>query len=408
MTRRFAYVALDRTQTLVKGELTSMSPEDVELYLRSRDLHTVHITESKRHWFQRAFVWDRRRFRRMDRKQFGMLIDQINTLYGAGIGLPEVLSALTGSMSHPITRQVLVAWHQALNEGLSFADAISQTAHQIPNADQVIGAIRSGEEAGLLDRTLTRLATSLANEAENQSRLQNALIYPALLVVTSLVAIAYLMMAVVPELVSVFAHRQADLPWTTHTVIAISEGLRHYWWIIVLIAAVLVVGGSFLLQVPAVRMRWDQSILRWPLIGRWFTYHQVARWSDCLSLLLSSHIPVAQALEIANPVCTNRALKRQLNVMRSKIAAGDRFASALESIAELPDLVRLTLQSAEAANQLSPACQKLATFYQNELNHQLRTFIELINPVLLIMISLVIMFIMLSILTPILDMNQLV
>lgn len=406
--KRFDYVALDRAGSIVRGQASCDSPSDVEVLLSERHLQCIEVSELRTPWRDRVVLQGWLSRNRLSHQQLGHLIEQIGTLFSAGIPLADVLNSLASSMRHDVTRRLLLTWSQSLSEGLTFADAMTQTASQVPNAGQVIGAIRSGEAAGQLETTLRRLSANLATESENASKLKNAMVYPTLLLVTSIVAISYLMIEVVPDLVAVFIHREATLPWSTQTVIATSEFLRAHWLKLLTGVMLLAIVLSMLLRYPKARMVWDRHLLSWPLVGRWICYHNIARWSDSLSLLLTSHLPLPQVLETINAVCVNRELRAQLDAMQRHLAEGERFGAALNAAPSLPELVRMTLQSAESANQLGPAAAKLSTLYQNQLNQQLRTFIELVNPILLILISLLIMFIMLSILTPILDMNQLV
>jgi general secretion pathway protein F len=268
--------------------------------------------------------------------------------------------------------------------------------------------VRAGEAAGALDLVLERLATYTEAQTRLNAKLRNALAYPILMTVVSTGIVGFLLGFVVPRVTRIFADQKQTLPFLTRLLLGISDAIASAWW---LIALVIAGGVAWLLAArkrPAWRLWADRKLLTMPLLGPILTRIAVARFARTLATLLGNGIPLLSALEVASGVAGNRALSQAIDEARSAIREGQSIAAPLRQSGLIPPLVTHMIAVGERSGELEAMLGKVADGYEQEVESTLGTLTAILEPVTIVVMGGIVLFIVLAILLPIFEINALV
>ena len=268
--------------------------------------------------------------------------------------------------------------------------------------------VAAGEQSGYLDAVLENLANYLEDRFNTRRDVEMALFYPLLLFVTAVVIVGLLMTYVIPDIVEVFEDTGAELPAITVFLIALSEFLNQYFWIVVL-GAILFCGLMYtLFRQTVVNRWWDRVKLKMPMV-RWFVRGtNTARFASTLAILTKSGVPLVEGMRIANEVVSSFSIRTKLQQAEMSVSEGGSLHGALTRTDQFPPIFLHMVQSGEASGTLDEMLSKSAEFQQQELQRTVATLVELVRPLILLFMAGIVLLIMLAILLPILNMNQLV
>ncbi|HYZ89430.1 MAG TPA: type II secretion system F family protein, partial [Myxococcales bacterium] len=245
---------------------------------------------------------------RVSSQDLAIATRQLATLIGAGITLPESLTAIVEQIEHPRLKKVMGAVKQRVNEGASLADALAD--HPRVFSTLYVNMIRAGESSGALDVVLTRLADFTESQAALRNKLLGAMLYPAIMVVVGIAIVSILFIVVIPKVTKIFEDMNVALPWTTRILIAISSFARDYWFAILLGIPLLAWGVRRFLRTPKGRAWWDAKQLTLPVFGELLRMLALARFAKTLATLLSSGVPLLTSLDIVKNIVHNSLLAR--------------------------------------------------------------------------------------------------
>ena len=344
------------------------------------------------------------RRQRVSRAQLCELTRQLATLTGAGIPLVDALGTLERQLVQPALRSLLVAVRGSLAEGVGLARSLARQGGVFSTL--YCALVEAGERSGRLAQVLERLAEHLEQVQRQQHKARTALIYPAVLMGVSLAVVIGLMTFVVPKLIEQFAHAGQSLPWITTLLIGISNTLVLLGpWL--LGAAVLsVVLGKLLLRKPHWCLRRDDLLLRLPQVGVLLQVLESARLSRSLAILVGSGVPLLEALQVATATVNNRRIRLALERVGSEVKGGVSLHRALEASGHFPPLLLNMVASGEASGTLPDMLERVADNQERGFARQVDTAMALFEPLMILVMGGVLLFIVMAVLLPIMQLNQ--
>jgi len=401
----FEYQALDRDGRSVKGVLEGDAERQVRVALREKGLTPLQVTPIR----SSAGSASQRRFslrRGISGSDLAIITRQFSTLVRAGLTIEECLNALIEQTESAQVRAVLAGVRGRVLEGQSLATGLGNFPDAFP--DIYRNMVDAGEQSGRLDDVLERLADYTENRQALQRKVLLAFIYPTILTVVALSVVGFLMVYVVPQVTRVFENTGQTLPLVTRILIGMSDFVRAVgiWWLIGAVAAI--VAARLALKQPDLRRRWHRFQLRMPVVGRMLRGVNAARLTSTLGILTASGIPLLGAMQSAVQVVTNIPMRNAVEAALRQVREGVGLARALGKSKLFPPLVIHLIASGEASGQLAMMLMRAAETQQRELESWVAGMIAILEPVLILTMGLIVLFIVLAILLPIFDMNTLV
>ncbi len=339
-------------------------------------------------------------------QDLALVTRQLSTLVGAGLPLVECLGALVEQVDSPRQKKVLSQVRELVVEGGTLADAMKQ--HPTVFNDLFVNMVRAGEASGALDIVLIRLAEYTERAAALRGKVRSALTYPVFMGMASMGILFFLLAYVVPKVTRIFEERNAKLPTLTIVLLAISGFLSSYWWVILAVIVIVVIAVRVSIRTPTGRLRFDGLTLRVPYFGKVLKKVALARFARTLSTLLLGGIPLLQALDIVKHVVSNMVLSNAIEDGRNSIREGHSVADPLKKSGLFPPLLVHMIAVGEKSGELEQMLSRAADAYDGEVEASVSALSSIMEPVLVIFMGGVVLFIVLAILLPIFDLNQLV
>jgi general secretion pathway protein F len=397
----FAYQALDNSGRTQRGVLQGDNARAVRASLRERGLNPLEVApvDAAR---QQAGL-----FRRgLSGAQLALLTRQLATLLKAGLPIDEALGALAEQNDDTRSRTLVVGLRSRVMEGASLATALADAPESFPEIYRA--SIAAGEQSGRLDQVLARLADySEAREALNQ-KVWAALAYPLLLSIVAVAIVAGLLAYVVPQIVGVFVQMHQTLPWPTRALIALSDFVKGWGWLLLIVIIVAAIGGRLALRAQQVRAAWHRFVLRLPLVGRLTRAANTARCTRTLALLTASAVPLLDSLQIAAQVMPNLPMRESVRRAALKVREGSSFSRSLEDSGYFPPVALRLIASGERAGELEHMLEEAANQQQRELDRWMTVLTSVLGPLVILVVGAMVLFIVLAILLPIFNLNQMV
>ncbi len=399
----FEYLALDDNGRSRKGVLTGESPRQVRSQLRDLGLFPVQVEPVAD---TDASKPGRVITQRIPVSSLALMTRQLATLVRSGMPLEDSLRVLGEQVKLPRMQSVVAGLRSHILEGATLADSLAKFPAVFPEYYWTM--VEAGEASGRLDDILERLANYTEQQYYLRQKVGVAMIYPVILTVVALSVVIALLTYVVPEVVRVFAYSDQTLPFLTRWMIACSEFLRDYG---VIISGLLVV--SFLLwnrlmQKPGPRLRRDVMLLRLPYIGDLIRIANSARLARILAILTESGVTLVDALGIGIKIIKNIPIRQTVQDATSSVREGGRLHTALNNSNYFPPLLIHMISVGEESGELENMLDRSASHYERELATSVTAFTSLVEPVLILLMGAMVLTIVLAILLPIFEMNQLV
>lgn len=367
-----------------KGKIEADSPKTARARLRQKD--KVIVSELKEEASLDKMKMKTTLFSgRVRTQDIAVMSRQFAVLQNAHIPLDESLKALTAQVENVVLRNTLGAVREQVSEGKSLADAASQFPGVFNRL--YVNMIRAGESSGTLGLVLERLADYLEKEVEQKGQVISAMTYPAVMIMANVALIGYLILSLVPKLQKVFISLKAPLPWYTQMIINVSEQLQSKWFLIPI-----VVIGSFLmfrrwLASEKGRKKFDTILLDLPVFGGLILRMQVSRFTQTLSTLLASGVPIIRALEITKNIITNVVIAEVLENAKISVQEGKNLGQTIEKSGRFPPLVTHMIMTGERTGQLEEMLGHVSTAYEAEVTRKIESLISLVEPVMIIFMA---------------------
>lgn len=400
----FEYTAVDASGRETRGVIEGDTPRQVRQLLRERRLLPLSVAEvaQKEATRQQSFTLRRS----MSAADLALVTRQLATLVQSALPLEEALLAVSEQTETPRVKSILLGVRSKVMEGHTLADGLGDFPKAFPELYRA--TIAAGEQSGHLDAVLERLADYVESRQELRQKVQNAMIYPVVLVTLALLIVGGMLVYVVPKVVSVFANTGRELPALTSALIATSDFLREYGIWLGLGLALLAFGVRRLLQQPGPRWRWHATLLRMPLVGRLVRGFNTARFTRTLSILTGSGVPVLEALRISAQVVTNLPMQAAVEEAAARIREGAPIGKSLAVSGHFPPICIHLISSGEASGELETMLARAAANQEKETDGLIAALMGLMEPALIVTMGAIVLMIVLAILLPIFQLNQLI
>ncbi|QJR11802.1 Type II secretion system protein F [Usitatibacter rugosus] len=399
----FRYQAYNVEGKLHKGVLEADSARQARSLLRDQGLtpHRVEVIAAND-----PASGSRFRAVTLSNTEVTQLTRQLASLLEAGLTVEQSFNALIEQAEDERSRQVLAALRGEVLAGNTIAKALSAFPRIFPELYRTL--VAAGETSGALPRVLSRLADYLEDRALLRGRLGLALIYPAIVFAVALCVVGALLVYVVPQVVQVFQHAHQQLPIMTRVLIAFSSFLQATWVLWIGLAVAAGVAIHFALKRPNSRASLHRVVVRMPVIGRLLRRLDAARFAATLSILVGSRVPILQALEAGTGVMTLTPMREALATATRGVREGMTLSRALGATGAFPPVMVHLIASGEASGKLDEALERAARTQQNDIAVRLAAFAAIFEPAMILLMGGLVMFIVMSILLPIFQLNQLI
>ena len=400
----FEYVALDKSGKESRGLIEGDTPRHVRQILRERHLLPVEVTEVAQREARRQRGFSLRRG--IAPSELALVTRQLASLSQSGLPLEEALLAVGQQNDQPRTKSILLGVRSKVMEGHSLADGFGEFPQAFPELYRA--TVAAGEQSGHLDVILERLAEYTEARQSLRQTITNAMVYPIVLVFMCFGIISFMLASVVPRIVTVFQNTGGKLPILTRGLIASSDFLRHEWfWLVAGIAAV-VYGLWWLLQQEGPKRSFHRNLLRMPLAGRLTRGVNTARFTRTLSILAGSGVPIIDALRIAAQVVENLPMRDAVTEAAVRVREGASISRSLAASKLFPPMMTHLISSGEASGRLEEMLGRAADNQEREVNGLIATLLGILQPLLIVLMGGVVMMIVLAILLPIFEINNLI
>ena len=401
----YRYVAVDSHGKEQKGILEGDTARQVRQLLRARVLLPVRVTEvqTTRSRAQSRHFSGRRGLSALD---LALLTRQLATLVRAGLPLEEALLAVSEQSERARIKGILLGVRAKVLEGHTLASGLEGFPNAFPHVYRA--TVAAGEQAGRLDAVLERLADYTESRHSLRQKVNHALIYPVVLTGLALTIVVLMLVYVVPRVVGVFETTGQTLPGLTRALIGLSTFLQDWWFLVLAAIAGTVVGVNGLLRRETIRRRYHRWLLTLPVLGRVSRGFNTARFTRTLSILTSSGVPVLEALRIGGSVVTNLPMRDAVQEAAVRVREGGAIGRALAQSKLFPPMSIHLIASGEASGKLDSMLEHAASHQENEMDSLLGTLLSILEPALIIVMGLMVLGIVLAILLPIFQMNQLI
>lgn len=339
-------------------------------------------------------------------KELQIFTRQMATLVDSGVHISQSLELMAKGAMNPVFKRCLQDIHEQVTQGKGLAESMSKYTKIFDRL--YISMVMAGEEGGVLDVILDRLAKYLEKAGQLKSKVKAALWYPISIVIIAMIVIIAIFIFVIPQFQKLFSSAGQDLPTLTVIVITISEFLKSYWYILV---AALCGVGVFLKKAydtEAGRYKFDEIILKMPLFGSLVKISSIARFARTLATLLASGVTILDALEISSNVAGNRKIEEVIRKSKDEITKGKTISANFLQSPHIPDMVAQMMAVGEQTGNLDEMLNKIADFYEDEVDNVVSAMTSLIEPILMIVLGGIIAVLVISMYLPIFNLANVV
>ncbi|MBW8899136.1 MAG: type II secretion system inner membrane protein GspF [Massilia sp.] len=402
----FRYEAVDAGGATRKGVVNADSARSARSDLRTQGLTPLNV-EAIAAQVDAAGVARSRGFgEHLSQVELALFTRQLASLLEAGLPLEQAFTALLEQAERPYVRDLIASIRSEVMGGASFSDALSR--HPRDFAEIYRALVASGEQIGHLARVLSRLADYIERRNALVQKVRLAFTYPAIVTVVAFAIVIFLLTYVVPQIVSVFANTKQKLPFLTVVMLGVSNFVRAYG----IIVGIAIVGAFYAwrraLRNPDLKRRWHSWLLTAPVYGKFERSLNTARFASTLAITTGSGVPILRALDTSRDTLSNVAMKELVEEASASVREGVSLARALSAQKHFPPMLIHMIRAGEITGELPAMLERAANSQQQDLERRTLTIAGLLEPVLILAMGLVVLLIVLAVLMPIIEINQLV
>lgn len=392
----YKYVGRTKRGTLRRGTMEGKSRAQVIQKLRDKGIRPREVVETKPTIFNRDLSIGGNFVKH---EHFVIYCRQFATLIRAGISIVKATHILAEQTESKGLKKALQTVETDLREGSSFSDAVEKFPKIFPSI--FVNMVRAGEMTGSLDETLDRLAFYFEKQYNLKKKVQSTMAYPAVLMVVIMGVVIFLMLSIIPNFTTMFEQFGSELPAITKLVVSMSEMAQQFWWLLLLIAGL--GSGLFYFMYKSNKTFHygvHVALLKMPVFGPLLQKVAIARMTRTLSSLFSSSVPILQALAIVEKVAGNPVVGKVVLESRDNLEKGNPLSEPLKKSWVFPPLVSQMVATGEETGSLDYMLEKVADFYEEDVNRSVATLKSLIEPLMIVILAVVVGFIVLSIMIP--------
>ncbi|MFI4941173.1 MAG: type II secretion system inner membrane protein GspF [Burkholderiales bacterium] len=402
----FRYEAVDAIGNTMKGVVNADSARAARADLRARDLAPIAIDPITTQVDAAGQTRARAFGDHLSTNELALFTRQLASLLEASLPLEQAFSALLEQAERPFVRDLIASIRSEVMGGASLSDALSQ--HPRDFADIYRALVASGEQIGQLSRVLSRLADFIERRNTLVQKVKLAFTYPAIVTVVAFAIVIFLLTYVVPQIVSVFANTKQKLPLLTVMMLAVSDFVRHDGWIVLILAVAAALTWRHALKNPAIKRRWHTWLLTAPLVGKFERSLNTSRFASTLAITIGSGVPILQALQTSRDTLSNVAMREQVEEATASVREGVSLARALSAHKHFPPMLIHMIRAGEVTGELPAMLERAAAAQEQDLERRAMTIAGLLEPALILAMGGVVLLIVLAVLMPIIEINQLV
>ena len=401
----FEYVALTPKGKEEKGVLEADTARQVRQLLRDGGNTPLEVNQVADESRQSGAGTASKRSK-MKPAELALVTRQLATLIQAGSPLEEALGTTARQTDRENVKRIMSAIRSKVKEGHSLAASLKTFPAAFPHLFQA--TVDAGEKSGHLDAVLERLADYTESRQIMQQKVTTAMVYPAILVFMAIAIVSGLLGYVVPKIVTVFQQMDQELPTLTKIILALSDFITAYGIHMVIAFVIAVFLFRRIIQIPEWRYRYDNFLLKLPLVGNLVRGTDTARFARTLSILSSSGVPILDALTISAQVMSNLPMKDAVEKAAIKVREGMPIYKALEQSSYFPPMTVYLIASGEGTGKLDAMLERAAVQQERETDTTLTALLSIFEPILIVVMGIIVLLIVLAILLPIFELNQLV
>ena len=395
---KFNFVVKDPSGKTIQGSITMDRKDQLIDRLRDQGYYINRITEVNENSFYQRIDRSIQRLSPVKLKDISVFARLLSTMINAGLPILRALRIIQKQTENLTLVDVVNDVSQKVEEGYSLSYAMSQ--HPRTFGALIVAMIKSGEESGSLDIVLDRIAHDLEREIEVRSRVKAGVRYPIIIMIAAGLIVVGVLWFIVPKFDEIFKEMKAELPWMTKVLVSMSNALQHYFlWVAGGIIAIMII-FKHLSKYPYFGRLLDKMQLKLPAFGLLFRKIALSRFSRTLAILLRSGVPIVKALSVVEETVGNMVISTAVAKAKESIKEGERIAYPLEETNEFPPMVIDMISVGEETGSLDDMLQKVAEFYDREVDYTIDSFTTMIEPILIVLMGTVIGFIVVALYMP--------
>ena len=395
----YQYQALNKSGISCKGIIEADSERHARQLLRDQGLIPTQV-------MQNAKSVSSHRKDKLSAQDLSLFTRQLATLLAAGIPVEESLRGVSEQTEKDKVRRLIIGVRSKVIEGYALAQAMNEYPAAFPELYR--STVGAGEQTGRLDKVLEKLADYTENQQATRQKVHQALIYPILMIIVSMAIIAFLLAFVVPKIIEVFATSGQSLPIATKILISASAFIKSYGLFVLGIMIISYIAFKRSLSNPRIQYKWHQFLIRLPVIGYLVESVNIARYIHTFSILFAAGVNVLDTMRVGASVVTNVVMREALNQAAVRVKEGASISLSLKDTKLFGAMAIHLIASGEKSGQISPMMERAASHMDNEVQRVVDTALTLFEPLIILMMGAVVLFIVLATLLPIFSMEQLV
>lgn len=400
----FEYRGMDKAGKSIKGTVDADSMRNARMKLKKDGYYIVDLKNRQK---EQTRVSGKKRGGQggVNVEALSMMTRQLATLVKSQIPLVEALSAVADQVENETLKTVLTDIRDMVNEGSPFFKALGKYPKIFSKI--YITMAEAGEQSGTLDVILIRLAEFAESQNELTAKIRSAMIYPVLMMVFMALMLSIIFVYVIPNVSSIFEQSDMQLPWFSKLIIDMSGFLVNYWLFII----ISVVGLAFIFikwkSTPAGADRWDEIVLKIPVVGKLVRLVAVSRFTRTLATLLAGGVPMLNAMDIVKNVVNNSVLAKAITEARDNISEGESVAGPLKKSGQFPALVTHMINIGEKTGEMENMLTQVSDSYDFQVKNEVSGLTSLLEPLMIVVMGAVIGIIVFAIMVPIFQMSNL-
>lgn len=395
----YQYIAIKKNGSTCKGVIEADSERHARQLLRENGLLPVEVSQLKKNV-------SKKRSDRLKAQDLSLLTRQLATLLSAGIPIDEALRGVAEQSEHEKVQKLIIALRAKVLEGYGLAQAMGEFPNAFPELYRA--TIAAGEQTGHLDMVLEKLAEYTENQQKIRQKVQQALIYPSLMILISIAIVSFLLAFVVPKIIEVFTTGGQTLPTMTLILIGISKFIQNYGIYFLITLFLFFMLFVRCLKIPNFLLKWHAILLKIPLLSYLIKSINIARYIHTFGILFAAGVNVLETMRVSASLINNKIMQTAFNHATIQVKEGKGINIALKETGFISPMANHLIASGEKSGNLSTMMERAAQHLDNEVKRIIDTALTLLEPMIILIMGAVVLFIVLSTLLPIFSMEQLV
>ncbi|WP_459835461.1 type II secretion system F family protein [Halanaerobaculum tunisiense] len=401
MSPVFDYKARDQTGTFVEGTIEARTKNSAVDQLKDRGYYLTKIKQQSQGIKLQELL---NKWRRVGLRDLNIFCRQFATMINSGLSLVRSLSILEEQTSNSKLQSAISSIREEVEKGKSLSEALEEYDDIFPRL--FISMVKAGEAGGILDNTLEEMADHFEREREIQQKVTSALVYPAVISLLSINVVFFLVTFILPTFVEMFKDFSIKLPLTTRVLLKLSQFMNNYWYLVLALIVILVLLIKYYYQTGQGRRKIDGLLLKVPIIGDVIIKLSIGRFSRTLGVLLASGVSILEGLEVISKLVSNQVITDKILEARQSISQGQSIILPLEKSNLFPQMFVQMIKIGEETGTLDQMLERVANFYDQEIEHTLERVVSFIEPAMLLILGLVVGGIVTAVMLPLFNMIQ--